>query len=119
MKTITLLAAMAGMIICATGPASAQNIYLDFGNNPGPRYRDYDGPRYRDYDGPRYRDRQRYGSAGSADTTRPRAGLRPLTDVRTGGPCKTVFANRIEATEQLTPCPGCGAARSACGAVRR
>jgi len=40
MKTITLLAAMAGMIIGAAGPASAQGIYLDFGNNPGPRYRD-------------------------------------------------------------------------------
>jgi len=64
MKTITLLAAMAGMIIGAAGPASAQGIYLDFGNNPGPRYRDYDGPRYRDYDGPRYRDRQRYGERG-------------------------------------------------------
>ena len=50
MKTITLLAAMAGMIIGAAGP--------------GPRYRDYDGPRYRDYDGPRYRDRQRYGERG-------------------------------------------------------
>jgi len=64
MKTITLLAAMAGMIIGVAGPASAQGIYLDFGNNPGPRYRDYDGPRYRDYDGPRYRDRQRYGERG-------------------------------------------------------
>ena len=64
MKTITLLAAMAGMIIGAAGPTSAQGIYLDFGNNPGPRYRDYDGPRYRDYDGPRYRDRQRYGERG-------------------------------------------------------
>jgi hypothetical protein len=64
MKTITLLAAMAGMIIGAAGPASTQGVYLDFGNNPGPRYRDYDGPRYRDYDGPRYRDRQRYGERG-------------------------------------------------------
>ena len=64
MKTITLLAAIAGVIIGEAGPASAQGIYLDFGNNPGPRYRDYDGPRYRDYDGPRYRDRQRYGERG-------------------------------------------------------
>ena len=43
------------------------------------------------------------GSAGSADTTRPRVGLRPLTDVRTDGPCKTVFANHIEATEEAHP----------------
>ena len=50
MKRIMLLAAMAAMIIGAAGPASSQGIYLDFGNNPGPRYRDYDGPRYRDRD---------------------------------------------------------------------
>jgi hypothetical protein len=52
MRKITLLALMAGAIISAEG-ASAQGVYLDFGNNPGPRYRDYDGPRYRD--------RERYG----------------------------------------------------------
>src|SRR6185436_18165119 len=43
------------------------------------------------------------GSAGSVDTTRPRVGSRPLTDVRTDGPCKTVFANHIEATEDTHP----------------
>jgi hypothetical protein len=52
MRKITLLALVAGAIISAGG-ASAQGVYLDFGNNPGPRYRDYD-------DGPRYRDRERY-----------------------------------------------------------
>ena len=64
MKKITLIALVAGAII--SSEASAQGVYLDFGNNPGPRYRDYDGPRYQDYDGPRYRyrDRERYGDRG-------------------------------------------------------
>ena len=52
MTKITVLALVAAAIISAEG-ASAQGVYLDFGNNPGPRYRDYD-------DGPRYRDRERY-----------------------------------------------------------
>ena len=46
MRKITLLTftLMAGVIISAGG-ASAQGVYLDFGNNPGPRYCDYDdGP---------------------------------------------------------------------------
>jgi hypothetical protein len=51
MKNV-IFALMVGAII-SPGGASAQGIYLDFGNNPGPRYRDYD-------DGPRYRDRDRY-----------------------------------------------------------
>src|SRR3954447_4253978 len=63
MRKITLLALTAGAIISAEG-ASSQGVYLDFGNNPGPRYRDYDGPRYQDYDRPRYRDRERYGDRG-------------------------------------------------------
>lgn len=53
MKKSTLLALIAGAIISLEGSATAQGIYLDFGNNPGPRYRDYD-------DGPRYRDRERF-----------------------------------------------------------
>ena len=61
MKKITLLAFMAlafmaGAIISVNSPAAAQGIYLDFGNNPGPRYRDHDGPRYRDDGGRGYRD---------------------------------------------------------------
>jgi hypothetical protein len=52
MTKISLLAFAAAAIISAEG-ASAQGVYLDFGNNPGPRYRDYD-------DGPRYRDKERY-----------------------------------------------------------
>ena len=39
MKKITLLALIAGAI-SLEGSATAQGIYLDFGNNPGPRYRD-------------------------------------------------------------------------------
>src|SRR5262245_62037213 len=62
MKRITSLALTAGAIISAAGPASSQGVYIDLGNNPPPRYRDYDGPRYRDYDGPRYR--ERYGERG-------------------------------------------------------
>ena len=65
MKKVTLFVLMAGTIFSINCPALAQRIYLDFGNNPPPRYRDYDGPpRYRDYDGPRYRDRERYGYRG-------------------------------------------------------
>jgi hypothetical protein len=63
MYKITLLTLAAAAIISVEG-AAAQGVYLDFGNNPGPRYRDYDGPRYRDYDRPRYRDRDRYGDRG-------------------------------------------------------
>jgi hypothetical protein len=64
MKRITLLALTAGAIIIVASPASSQGVYIDLGNNPPPRYRDYDGPRYRDYEGPRYRDRERYGERG-------------------------------------------------------
>jgi hypothetical protein len=83
MKKITLLAFMAlafmaGAIISVNSPAAAQGIYLDFGNNPGPRYRDHDGPRYRDdggrgyRDGRRgYRDRERYGDRGEGGYYRP------------------------------------------------
>jgi len=61
MTKITLLTLVAAAIISAEG-ASAQGVYLDFGNNPGPRYRDYDdGPRYRDRG--RYRE-ERYGDRG-------------------------------------------------------
>ena len=68
MRKITILALMAGAIISAGG-ASAQGVYLDFGNNPGPRYRDYDdGPRYRDRD--RYRG-ERYGDRGDRGYYRP------------------------------------------------
>ena len=68
MKNLTILALMAGAIISAGG-ASAQGVYLDFGNNPGPRYRDYDdGPRYRDRD--RYRG-ERYGERGDRGYYRP------------------------------------------------
>ena len=81
---ITILALMAGVIISAGG-ASAQGVYLDFGNNPGPRYRDYD-------DGPRYPDRDRRILIGLADT-------RPSTDAKTVGRCKTVSASRTAATE--------------------
>jgi hypothetical protein len=35
------LALAAAAIISAEG-ASAQGVYLDFSNNPGPRYRDYE-----------------------------------------------------------------------------
>jgi hypothetical protein len=67
MRKITILALMAGAIISAGG-AAAQGVYLDFGNNPGPRYRDYDdGPRYRDrdrYRGERYGDRRDRGDRG-------------------------------------------------------
>ena len=71
MKKFTLFALLAGAIVSSEA-ASAQGVYLDFGNNPGPRYRDYDGPRYRDYDGPRYRDRERYGDRGDrGDYYRP------------------------------------------------
>jgi hypothetical protein len=38
MTKITLLTLVAAAIISAEG-ASAQGVYLDFGNNPGPRYR--------------------------------------------------------------------------------
>ena len=69
MRKITLLALMAGAIISAEG-ASAQGVYLDFGNNPGPRYRGYDGPRYRDREG--YGDRrERYGDRGGRGYYRP------------------------------------------------
>ena len=68
MKKITLLALIAGAIISLEGSAAAQGIYLDFGNNPGPRYRDYDdGPRYRDrerFRGERYGDRRDRGDRG-------------------------------------------------------
>ena len=95
MRKITILALMAGAIISAGG-ASAQGVYLDFGNNPGPRYRDYD-------DGPRYRDRDRYrGSVtaigATADTIGP-ADFGLLTDVRTDGPFKTASANHTGAIE--------------------
>ena len=67
MTKITLLTLVAAAIISAEG-ASAQGVYLDFGNNPGPRYRDYDdGPRYRDrgrYRGERYGDRGDRGDRG-------------------------------------------------------
>jgi hypothetical protein len=69
MKTITLLALAAGAIISLGSPASPQGIYIDLGNNPPPRYRDYDGPRYRDYDGPRYR--ERYGERGERGYYQP------------------------------------------------
>jgi len=68
MKKITFLALIAGAVFGLEGSASAQGIYLDFGNNPGPRYRDYDdGPRYRDrdrYRGERYGDRRDRGDRG-------------------------------------------------------
>ena len=68
MKKITLLALIAGAIISLEGSAAAQGIYLDFGNNSGPRYRDYDdGPRYRDrerFRGERYGDRRDRGDRG-------------------------------------------------------
>jgi hypothetical protein len=63
MKRITLIAIAAGAIFGSIGAASAQGIYLDLGNDRGPRpyYRDYDdGPRYRDRDRDRYRG-ERYG----------------------------------------------------------
>jgi hypothetical protein len=92
------LALMAGAIISAEG-ASAQGVYLDFGNNPGPRYRDYDGPRYRDREG--------YGIAvngtgiaGTVDTI-GQGNFELLTGVRMAGRCKTVSANHTEATNRL------------------
>ena len=78
---------------------SAQGVYLDFGNNPGPRYRDYDGPRYRDREG--------YGIvvngtgiAGTVDTI-GQGNFELLTGVRMAGRCKTVSANHTEATNRL------------------
>jgi hypothetical protein len=71
MKRITLLALTAGAIISVASPASSQGVYIDLGNNPPPRYRDYDGPRYRDYEGPRYRDRERYGERGERGYNQP------------------------------------------------
>jgi hypothetical protein len=104
MRKITLLALMAGAIISAEG-ASAQGVYLDFGNNPGPRYRDYDGPRYRDRE--RYGDRrERYGDRGDRGYYRP-GQFRTLTGVRMAGRCKTVSANHTEATKKGSSSPGC------------
>jgi len=100
MKKITLLALIAGAIISLEGSAAAQGIYLDFGNNPGPRYRDYDdGPRYRDrerFRGERYGDRRDRGDRGYY---RP-GGTRPLTAAKTAGQCKTASANPTGGTEQ-------------------
>ena len=81
MRKITILALtlMAGVIISAGG-ASAQGVYLDFGNNPGPRYRDYD-------DGPRYRDRDRYRGERYGDRGRPKGRLlstRPISSTPNG-----------------------------------
>jgi hypothetical protein len=69
MNRITWLVLTAGAIISTPGPVSSQGIYIDLGNNPPPRYRDYDGPRYRDYDGPRYR--ERYGERGERGYYQP------------------------------------------------
>ena len=103
MRKITILALMAGAIISAGG-ASAQGVYLDFGNNPGPRYRDYDdGPRYRDYEGP-YRDGSVTAIGATADTIGP-ADFGLLTDVRTVGPFKTASANHTGAIEIIIHAP--------------
>jgi hypothetical protein len=76
MKSITVLAIAAGAIFGSVGAASAQGIYLDLGNDRGPRpyYRDYDdGPRYRDRDrrGERYGDRRDRGERGDRGYYRP------------------------------------------------
>ena len=90
MRKITILALMAGAIISAGG-ASAQGVYLDFGNNPGPRYRDYDdGPRYRDYEGTVSRGALR--RSGRPRILSARRISRLLTDVKTDGPFKTASA---------------------------
>lgn len=83
MKKIAMFVLMAGAI-SIDGPAAAQGIYLDFGNNPGPRYRDYDGPRYRD-EGRRYGGRERYGDRGDRGD---RGYYRPSAQFKTFNGCQ-------------------------------
>ena len=97
MKRITLLAIAAGAIFGSVGAASAQGIYLDLGPDRGP-VRTIATTTTAPVTGTGNGTEENGTVIAGTEDIIGLGAIRPLTDAKTAGLCKTVSASRIGAT---------------------